>query len=183
MHDELEIGPARPHMPAGGRHPTTPRFAGIGRRLSDETGAAMVEFALVATVLLLLVFGILYFGRYINYATDQTHLANEAARWAAVNLNPGSTNGRSCGSLQTCVQVQADSNELRTGGTNDVPNPAQVCITFPNGTSNVGDPVQAKVTAKFQFLPLFNLAPITVSESATMRLEQAPSNYSAGCSS
>jgi Flp pilus assembly protein TadG len=158
-------------------------------RLADERGAAMVEFGLVVSVLMLIVVGILFFGRFLNYSIDETHLANEAARWAAVNVNPGSTSGRSCSSLQSCVQVQANSTELRAGS-KDVTNTAgtaaqgaQVCVTFPSGTTNVGDPVQVQVKANFHFLSLLGVSPLTipVSESATMRLEQAPTNYSAGC--
>jgi Flp pilus assembly protein TadG len=157
------------------------RLAAASLRLREERGAAMVEFAIVVPVLLLIVVGILYFGRFLNYSSDATHLASEAARWAAVNVNPGSTNQLPCSSLQTCVQVQADSGEFQQG-TGDVSHAAKVCITFPNGSANVGDPVQATVSATFQVVPFLNLS-IPVQEVATMRLEQPASNYTAGCSS
>jgi Flp pilus assembly protein TadG len=156
-------------------------------RLADERGAAMVEFGLVVSVLMLIVVGILFFGRFLNYSIDETHLANEAARWAAVNVNPGSTSGRSCSSLQSCVQVQANSTELRSGSTDvtntagNSPQGAQVCVTFPNGTTNIGDPVQVTVTANFHFLPVLGVPTIHVPESATLRLEAVPTNYTAGC--
>ena len=55
----------------------------------DESGVALIEFALVLPLLLLVLCGIFEFGRIYNYWIDETHLANEAARWAAVDRNPG----------------------------------------------------------------------------------------------
>ena len=59
----------------------------------DESGVAITEFALVLPLLLLLLLGMIDFGKAINYWIDETHLANEGARWAAVNKNPGSGSG------------------------------------------------------------------------------------------
>ena len=81
---------------------------------------------------------------------------------------------------------QADTNELRNGGTGSVPNPVQVCISFPTcGTSKVGDPVRVTVSAGYNFLliaPEAGITDKTISGSSTMRLEAVPTNYSAGCS-
>ena len=87
----------------------------------------MVEFALVLPLLLLLIFGIFDFGRAINYWIDATHMANEAARYAAVGNTP-----TGCSSIASCVKAQADSPELKNGGTNAVPNPVQVCVAQPS---------------------------------------------------
>src|SRR4051812_37982861 len=104
------------------------------RRLRDDRGTALVEFALVLPILLTLVLGILDFGKALNYWIDETHLANEAARWAVVNANPGSPSQ----SLQAYVRGQADTAELRAG--------AQVCILNPDGRGYlVGNAVQVKV--------------------------------------
>jgi Flp pilus assembly protein TadG len=96
------------------------------RHLDDDSGAALVEFALIAPLLLILLFGMIDFGKAFNYWIDETHLANEGARWAVVNKNPAGS-----GTLQQYIQQQADTPELRTGGTASVPNPMQVCISFP----------------------------------------------------
>jgi hypothetical protein len=110
---------------------------------------------------------------------DETHLANEAARFAAVDRNPGAS-----GTLQANVLSQADSNELRTGG-GTVAGPAQVCIDFPAGTAKVGDPVRATVRVTYDWIPILQpatrAASTTITSTSTMRLEAAPSNYSAGC--
>jgi Flp pilus assembly protein TadG len=134
---------------------------------------ATVEFAIVSVAFLLIVVGILYFGRLLNYSIDATHLANEAARWAAVNNNPCSSQNVA---LQTCVLSQADSAELKNGS-GDVTTPASLSFCLPNGTSNYGDPVRATVTFTFHFVPLLKVAPVTVTQTATMMLEQPPTAY------
>lgn len=50
-----------------------------------ERGAALVEFALVLPVLLILVFGIVDFGLYFYNDLRLTHAARDAARYASVN--------------------------------------------------------------------------------------------------
>jgi Flp pilus assembly protein TadG len=155
--------------------PSRPKW----RRLrSDESGVALVEFALVLPLLLVLLFGMLDFGRAFNYWIDSTHLANEGARWAVVNKNPGS------GTLQQYIQEQADTAELRSGGTSSVPDPLQVCVSFPNGAV-VGEPVKVTATVTYHWLPFLGqhigLLDTTVTGSAVMRLEAVPTNYSAGC--
>jgi Flp pilus assembly protein TadG len=147
--------------------------------LRREEGTALVEFALILPILALLLFAMLDFGKAFNYWIDETHLANEGARWAVVNKNPGS------GSLQQYILSQATTAELRDGGTASIANPAQVCITFPNGTANVGDPVQVTVSATYHWLPILGsrigITQTAIAGSSNMRLEALPTNYSAGC--
>jgi Flp pilus assembly protein TadG len=148
---------------------------------SRESGAALVEFTLVLPLLLLMLIGMLDFGKVLNYWIDETHLANEGARYAVVNKNP-STTGQS---LQAYIQQQLDTTELRSGGTSAVPSAAQVCINFPNGTANVGDPVQVTVSTDYHFIPFLGakigVTQKTINGSSIMRLEAPPSNYAAGC--
>lgn len=143
-------------------------------RIREEEGQALVEFALVLPLVLVLVMGILWFGRAFNYSIDQTHLANEAARAAAVNTWPGAPNT----TLQSYILGQIDTAELKNGSS-DVPSPAQLNICFPNGTQNPGDPVKITINSTFHFLPILNLGDAKISGSATMRLEAAPTNFTA----
>lgn len=152
--------------------------AGKGTR--SEDGVALVEFALILPVLALLLFGMLDFGKSFNYWIDETHLANEGARWAAVNKNPASS-----GSLQQYIRSQATTPELRDGGTTSVADPLRVCIEFPNGTANVGDPVRVTASATYRWLAVIaqrtSITQTTITGAATMRLEAKPTNYAAGC--
>ncbi len=147
--------------------------------LSREEGTALVEFALILPILALLLFAMLDFGKAFNYWIDETHLANEGARWAVVNKNPGG------GSLQQYILSQATTAELRNGGTSSIVNPAQVCISFPNGTANVGDPVRVTVSATYHWLAFLGsrigITQTAIAGSSNMRLEALPTNYSAGC--
>src|SRR5688500_20154154 len=92
-------------------------------RARSEDGVALVAFALRLPVLALLLFGMLDFGKAFNYWIDETHLANEGARWAVVNRNPSSS-----GTLQQYIKEQATTTELRDGGTPSVPDAVRVCI-------------------------------------------------------
>ena len=147
-------------------------------RLTDESATALVEFALVSVVFFTVLFGVTQFGLALNSANDETHLANEVARYAAVNYNPA-PGGQS---LSAWAKAQADNTVLSGGG--------QICISFPNSTSNVGDPVKVVVSTTVNWQPLYGFSQLlgrpfpassTISGSAVMRLEAPPSVYSAGC--
>jgi hypothetical protein len=144
----------------------------------DESGVAITEFALVLPLLLIILLGVLDFGTAFSSWIDQTHLANEGARWAVVNKNPGSS-----GTLQDYIRSQADSDQLRNGGTASMPDPMQVTICFPNGTSNVGDPVEVRTSIDYNWLPFLgqrlSIGTTTIETTARMRLEALPSNYAA----
>lgn len=165
------------HWGAGLRSRARRLTTRAARLAARETGQATVEFALVAGVFLLMVFGITQFGLALNTANDETDLASVTARYAAVNYNP-STSGQS---LQNWAKAQADTALLASGG--------QVCITT-NGAVPTGY-VKVTVSTNFNWQPLAALSrlfrgafPATsaITGSAVMRLEGNPSAYSTGCS-
>lgn len=153
----------------------------IAASARDERGAALVEFTLVLPVLLVVLFGIIDFGKAFNYWIDSTHLANTGARFAVVNRNPASS-----GSLQSYIKSLADTAELKNGGTPSVPSGVKVCIAFPSGGA-VGQPVEVTATSTYKWIPFLGsklkVASLQIKGSATMRLEAAPTNYGAGCTS
>lgn len=140
-----------------------------------------MEFALVLPLLILLLFGMLDFGKAYNYWNDANHLTAEGARFAAVNRKPDPANPQS---LQLQLRNQADTAELRDGTTSAVSSPAQVCIDFPNGTS-YGDPVRVRMTFTYNFIPVIGnrigFLSRTIEATSVMRLEALPTTYSAGC--
>lgn len=148
--------------------------------LREEKGSALVELALVLPIVLLILFSIIDFGTAFNYWEDTTQLSAQGARWAAVNTNPGS------GTLQAYIRSQANTAEMRQGGGTSVPTPAQVCVSFPNGTSNIGDPVKVSISITYNWMGILKtstgIASSTLTASQTMRLEAVPSTYTAGCS-
>ncbi|HEY4976151.1 MAG TPA: TadE/TadG family type IV pilus assembly protein [Gaiellaceae bacterium] len=142
----------------------------------SESGTAVVEFAVVLPLLLLIVFGIVDFGRALNYTNNATHIASEGARWAVVDSNPGAPSQ----SLQRYLAGQADSSEMMDNAT--------VCVSFPNGGApQAGDPVEVTVAVSFNWTPyisntVFGGSPTsTFTGKAVMRLERPPSSYGTGC--
>ena len=158
------------------RFPQRPNWA-------EERGVALVEFALVLPILLVLLFGMLDFGRAFNYWIDSTHLANEGARWAVVNKNPASA-GDAAG-LHPRPGGHERAPQRRHAS---VPDGLEVCITFPSGAT-VGQPgpcdgQRRRTTGSHSSSDqaLGGVDSTTVSSSSTMRLEAIPTNYGAGCS-
>jgi hypothetical protein len=155
-------------------------------RRASEDGQALVELALAVPVLLIVVLGIVDFGRAVNYWNDQTHIANLGARFAAVNSWPESCeeggNTVATPTLVAYVKCQAynDSPELKNGGgSSGVQGGITVCVTAPK--PEVGWPVTVTVTSKYKWLPYpkvlgggFTFLTSTLSGKATMRLEQVP---------
>lgn len=137
---------------------------------------------------LLLVLGMVDFGKGFNYWINETHLANQGARFAVVNNNPGEAAGET---LQEYIRTAASSDELEDGGTNSVEDPLIVCIEFPGGEpAAAGDPVTVRVSTKYDWMPFLDanlgVSAVTITGSATMRLEATPTKYdpadnSGGC--
>ena len=145
--------------------------------LRDERGQSLVEFTLVLPLLLLVLFGIVEFARVLNYTNDMNQIAANGARLAAVDRIPSGT------SLQAYLKGTADTAVLRGEATSESVSAAEVCITFPGDAAAVGDPVKVEAKTQFDLLPIIDTTAtsITLRGTATMRLEQPPSTYSAGC--
>ncbi len=66
--------------------PSAPAAPGEARRSRGDAGTAILEFTLVAVLLLTIVFGIINFGLILSFKQDVTRAAAEGARAAAVAL-------------------------------------------------------------------------------------------------
>jgi hypothetical protein len=159
----------------------------------------MAELALVLPLVLVLMLGMLDFGKAFNAWIDETHIANEGARLAAVGYPAivGGCDGNTASNPNTCltqyIQEGADLGELRSGRTGDAFSDAQsaarVCISYPTNPStttfgNVGDPVQVTVQITYHWFNYLvrqvKLAATPILGKATMRLER---NAAAGAKS
>jgi Flp pilus assembly protein TadG len=163
-----------PEAPAAVKEPPRPRAA-LGRIWRDERGTAVVEFAIIALPLCLIVFGILDFGRALNYYNNMTQLAGQGARAATVNQNPNGGAATPIGggtpSFQQVLACDGASGELRKG----------VTVNVASVPANVGDPVTITASYQFHFLPLLKIGTITLSATSTQRNEWTSTpTYSAG---
>ncbi|HEY2371496.1 MAG TPA: TadE family protein [Gaiellaceae bacterium] len=117
------------------------------RRLrQSERGTAVVEFALVAPLLFLLVLGVLDFARLLAYYNTLTQIASQGARAAAVDRNPDGTAISSPSSLQLQLKDNyTGAPEVKDSST------YRVCITkLP---ASVGDVVTVQASFTFNFIP------------------------------
>jgi Flp pilus assembly protein TadG len=104
---------------------------------NSDRGAAAVEFALLLPLLLLIVFGIIDFGRAINAQITITQAAREGARAMALGQPD----------WQTRTQAAAIGLNLPLG---DVTDPAGTCPA--TGGAAAGDDAKVQVTYSFSFV-------------------------------
>jgi Flp pilus assembly protein TadG len=111
----------------------------------DERGAAAVEFALILPVIILLLFGIIEFGRAWNVKQVLTDAAREGARVAAVNnsILPA-------GDIDALVRTTVADAAQRAGLDTD---PAVLEITL-SGIGG-GPTAPAIVDLQYNYEPLF----------------------------
>jgi hypothetical protein len=153
------------------------------RRLRSSRGQALVEMVILLPVFLLLVFGMIEFGRVFNYWIDLTHLANEGSRYASVNRWPGcpgqSASDGACNptTLKAYLVPRANTGELRTAL--NASDGVQIC--YPETTLKPGDPVRVIVTARIKLPVLDSLINLLgagdvlkMRSASTMRLEWTP---------
>jgi Flp pilus assembly protein TadG len=150
----------------------------IRQRLRNEKGQSFVEFTLLAPIVLVLILGVVDLGKATSYWLDSSHLANEAARSAAVNgcpqdpVNPPGTCNPNFANyptmFATAIVNQAETTQLRGKIT--------VCVwdfdpSGAPGTWQRGDEIRVTASSPYAFIPFLNLASTTVTGRSTMRLE------------
>ncbi len=125
----------------------------------SERGANLVEFALIAPLLIVLVFGIVDFAWILSQQQDVRHGAREAARLAAVNTDSG----------PNMASLACSSMNASDGAT----------ITFGRSGGNTGDTGTVVVASPVESLTGFSSVPFvravyptSFTESISFRLEQ-----------
>ena len=135
------------------------------RRIHDDRGQATVEFALILPVLLLLVLGILEFGRAWNLAQVATDAVRESTRRCVLADN----------TTYTAAWVDVDiRNRMAAAG---VPTGAgTVELSSPGAAAgteceNSDQPVTITLRIPYSWMFFRLLPPITLTSSFTMRNE------------
>ena len=132
-------------------------------------GQALVEFALVAPIFFLLLFGIIDFGRYIYYVQILNNAAREGTRYAIVH---GGNSFQPTGPSVDDPTIEGIVRRYAVGviGNGAVLNVDSTWGTPPNPpTNNRGSKVTVSVTYAFSSLiPIVPIPPITITGGSTL---------------
>jgi Flp pilus assembly protein TadG len=140
------------------------------RRAAGRRGQSLVEFALVVPMLLLMVVGLIEFGRAWNVNQVVTFAARQGARTAAVMNASGNTAQEIRDSVLNVVTTSLQSANYACGN----------CVTILGEASGANEPVTVTVSVPFQFFlfgPVMALAgqswdgSINLRSTAVMRNE------------
>ncbi len=138
--------------------------------MKQEKGNSIVEFALLAPILLLLLFGLVDFGRVFDAWVVTTNAAREGARYAASYASQD---------YLTTAQVQQLARQKALDYLNDglgarpdvTYASSDIVVTLP--TKEPGQPVTVDVEVHVQIwamLDMFLSNPASIHSSATMRI-------------
>jgi Flp pilus assembly protein TadG len=123
--------------------------------MKSEKGQSMVETALLLPLILLLLFGIVDFGRAFHAYLTLDHAGREAARYASIGRNNADVTAKVYSSI-----IGLDPSKLATPQINR--------ITIVTGETNVS----ITLTYTFNFLtPVLNLWSIPLKDTTVMRIE------------
>jgi Flp pilus assembly pilin Flp len=134
---------------------------GFGRRPGDERGVALVEFALVLPLVMLLLLGLVDFGKAFTMWIDETHLASAAARYAAVANHRGTpiASDADITAFEEAMEDDGDTKELRDSFDDPMKPANGIRICFPASTSGPpgtegkkGQSIRIDVRATYRFL-------------------------------
>ena len=143
------------------------------RRMADETGASMVEFAFVFVILSTMIFGIYAFGWALYAYNLVSESAREATRYASVR-------GSACINLSDCKVTQAQiSDYVKThyypgiNASNLTVTATWPCTPKTTPCNAPGNPVSVKVAYQFALLiPFVPARTLTLASSSQMVISQ-----------
>ncbi len=104
----------------------------------DEQGQSLVEFALIFTVLMPVVLGIIVFGLAFNNYLEITHAANNGAQVLA--FSRGGTQDVCLAATQAITAAATNLNPSNITTTINIFPPATVSTSNPNGSPCLGTP-------------------------------------------
>jgi Flp pilus assembly protein TadG len=128
----------------------------LRRRRGAERGAALVEFAVLAPLLIILVLGIVEFGWLFGQYNDVRHGAREGARFAAVNAGDntqirdtvcGSMDGLSAGMTSITIDLARTGQDRGETGTITV----SVEVSTLSGLPLISQFLPSNLTSSIEF--------------------------------
>ena len=132
------------------------------RNLRPSKGQSLVEFAAIATILVMLIMGILEFGRAFYYYSAIVNAAQEGARY-------GSTTGVNTSAKRTAIINTTMQSAIAVG-----PGTLTATVSCPNcATATTGD--QFTVTVNYTFTAVTPFVPsFPLSGNAIMMIDHSP---------
>ena len=121
--------------------------------VTNEKGAAAVEFAIVLPLLLLLIFGIIEFSAVFYNQAVITNASREGARAGIVYRWSEDSTGVTAGEIQEVVITYLENRLLNFGGD---PENFQIGVTGAQGVT--GSPLQVDVEYRYDFLVIHAFA-------------------------
>lgn len=126
------------------------------RRFKREEGATLVEFSLVAVLLVIVLLSVAEMGRMVLVYTTMANAARAGARYAIVHggertgSGADGPSGPSCGP-SSCTQINTVVQNFAAAGLLNSSN-VTTTVSYPDGTNTAGSRVQ--VTVSYTYDPL-----------------------------
>lgn len=142
-----------------------------GRRTSHG-GQALVEFALVAPVFILLLFGVIEFGRFVLAYEAANNAVREGTRYAIVHgyysIAPvGPPPGATDNACPPAVSTTAVANVVQQSAYT-LPTATSITVCWPDGTNNRGNRVSVAADFPFRLVLPIPLPPLTIHAESTL---------------
>ncbi len=137
--------------------------------IKDEKGGSLIEFAIIAPLLFVILFGIVEFGLLLYNQAVITNASREGARYGIVARTPRWTEG----DILTNAVLPVCGNLITFGNPED----PIVRAVHLDGTTLFGDNLEVQVSWDYTFLVLPNLPrvglnnPINLSARTVMKYE------------
>ncbi len=133
----------------------------ILRQARREEGAAAVEFAMIAGVLVLLIFGMLQFGLAFWQVQNLRSATREAARVAAVRADNATIGSRLVSASNSTLPAGYGGYTVKTGGASGLCTAEttgdEVEVRITNGS--LPAPVRDAFSIDIPFMPTFTIDP------------------------
>jgi Flp pilus assembly protein TadG len=138
--------------------------------MRSEKGQAAVEFALILPILLMLIFGIVDFGRILYTKNALTFLSQDAARHMSIYYVSDSTNNTVLSTYVNAHPGTLDTNAFKKSDSTSG-------IIISSNTIKTGNDVTVSLTYKIYYItPFVNMIPgltnpFYITSSSTFRAE------------
>jgi Flp pilus assembly protein TadG len=153
------------------RHPQTePRPRGSGsfnrlliQRLADSRGSSLVEFSLVAFMLLMVIFGVVEISRLVLVYTDVANAAREGTRYGSTHASAdmGNSSPLACNNVSGTDTIQGVACDMLTAAP---VNRGRASVTV-SGERAIGE--TKTITVTYRYDPLTTYFPLNVTLSST----------------